>query len=509
MSDHVDGPRSIGEPAADVSDLFAFTSPENPAHTVLAMCVFPSAGESAVFSNVIDHVMAVRRVTVAGVGNAAKFQPADEEMRFSVRFDALQHDSAGNVVQRGICTLPGGRELSLTVNDEKGASTPGGDVRVFAGLRSDPFYLAWIASTLEKVPNLLQHDNVLCIVVELDTRRVLDPAKGSLFGAIAETVPTEPPGRITHPVARVDWVGRPEQTNVRLNNPALLKADDIRDLWNQQTPFAIAKELQPLFLQRLKDSFADWDMRDGKADWTPEALAVNADVFLDDFLLFDVARPITDDSHLEIEKSTIAGRPYQTGGGRTIDANVIDILLTWLVNRDREFLQGGATGATKPGMKVFPYFATPNTELQTVAESVELAEPPDTVWSLIGQFNIDWHPLVAKVSLTGTGIGQLRTIATIDGKEIVERLDVVDNAKRFYRYSLVAGTPASHYTGMLEVKPQGSGCTAYWRVQYLADNQPDIVVRTTVSTLLKTGLGSLKLRFAGANTTLHAGAVHE
>ena len=114
-------------------------------------------------------------------------------------------------------------------------------------------------------------------------------------------------------------------------------------------------------------------MRDGKADWTPEALAANANVFLDDFLLFDVAKPITDESHLEIEKSTIDGRPYQTGGGRTVDANSIDILLTWLVNHDREFLQGGATGATKPGMKVFPYLATPNTELQTVAESVELA----------------------------------------------------------------------------------------------------------------------------------------
>ena len=93
------------------------------------------------------------------------------------------------MIQRGVCKLPDGRELSLTVNDEKGASTPEGDVRVFAGLRSDPFYLAWIAATLEKVPNLLQHDNVLCIVVEFDTRRVLDPAKGSLFGAIAETVP--------------------------------------------------------------------------------------------------------------------------------------------------------------------------------------------------------------------------------------------------------------------------------------------------------------------------------
>jgi hypothetical protein len=496
MSDHVDGPRSIGDPAADISDLFAFTSPENPARTVLAMCVFPSAGEDAIFSNAVDHSMVVRRATVAGVGNAAKFQAADDEIRFSVRFGVLQRDAAGNMRQTGVCTLPGGRTLSLVLNDEKGASTPEGDVRVFAGLRSDPFYLAWIASSLTKVPNLLQNDNVLCIVVEFDTRRVLDTAKGSLFGVIAETVPVpQPPGRIGHPPARIDWIGRPEQTNVRLNNPGLSGVDDIRDLWNQQTPFAISKALQPLFLQRLKDSFADWDMRDGKADWTPEALAANANVFLDDFMLFDVAKPITDDSHLEIEKRTIDGHPYQTGGGRTIDANVIDILFTWLVNHDREFLQGGATGATKPGMKVFPYFATPNSELQTVAKSVALDADPDEVWSAIGSFDLSWHPRVARVRLTGTGIGQLRTMETLDGKEIVERLEAIDNAKRSMTYTNIAGIAASHYTGTLEVKPNGPGSVAEWRVQYLANGQPDIVVKTIVSALQKTGLESLTTRF--------------
>src|SRR5262249_11424269 len=237
---------------------------------------------------------------------------------------------------------------------------------------------------------------------------------------------------------------------------------------------------------------------DGKTDWTPETLAANANVFLDDFLLFDVTKPITDLSHLEIEKSTISGVPYQTGGGRTIDANVIDILLTWLINRDREFLQGGATGATKPGMKVFPYFARPNTELQIVTESVELSAAADAVWSVIGQFNLDWHPLVARVTLTGAGSGQLRRIETRDGGEIVERLEEIDNARRVYRYALVAGIPASHYTGVIEVMPKGSGCVAQWQVQFLANNQPDIVVRTMVSALLTTGLGSLKARFGDA-----------
>src|SRR5262249_21489780 len=495
MSDHVDGPRQIGDPPADITDLFAFTSPNDPARTVLALCVFPSAGESAVFSNVIDYAIAIRRVTVGGVGNAAKFVPADEQQHFSFRFKVLDRDATGKVIQRGVCILPDGRELPVTMNDEKGTSTPEGDFRVFAGLRSDPFYLAWIAATLEKVPNLLQHDNVLCLVVEFDTGRVLDPAKGSLFGVIAETIPTEPPGRIGHPPARIDWVGRPEQTNVRLNNPGLSAVDDIRDLWNHQTPFAISKGLQPLFLQRLKDSFTDWDMRDGKADWTPEALAANANVFLDDFLLFDVAKPITDQSHLEIEKSTIDGRPYQTGGGRTVDANSIDILFTWLVNHDREFLLGGATGATKPGMKVFPYFATPNTEIQTVAGAVELAAPPDDVWSVIGQFNLQWHPAVARARLIGEGLGQLRKLETRDGREIVERLAEVDNTNRSYRYTLISGVPASHYAGVINVKPKASGSVAEWRVEFLANNLPDSAVRRMVSKLVETGLGSLKARF--------------
>jgi hypothetical protein len=498
MSDHVDGPRSIGDPAADITDLFAFTSPENPARTVLAMDVFPSAGEDAIFSNIIDYAIAIRHATVAGVGNAAKFQPEADEIRFSFRFESLERDAAGKAIQRGVCKLPDGRELSLTVNDEKGTSTPEGDVRVFAGLRSDPFYLAWDIAILKKLPNLLQHTNVLCIVVELDTHRVLDPAKGSLFGAIAETVPPQKRGLLGPAISRIDWIGRPEQTNMRLNNPAMSEIDDLRDLWNQQAPFAISKALQPLFLQRLKDSIATWDMLDGKADWTPEAIAATANVFLDDFLLFDVAKPINDKSHLEIEKSTLSGRPYQTGGGRTVDANSIDILLSWLVNNDREFLQGGATGATKPGMKVFPYFATPNTELQTVAESVELAAAPDDVWSLIGQFGGAWHPLTARISLTGAGIGQLRTMLTLDGQQTVERLEAIDDEKRFLRYTHIAGMAVSHYTGTLEVKPKGSGSVVDWRAQFLAANATDRAMKVKVSTLFKSGLESLKPRFGAA-----------
>jgi hypothetical protein len=497
MSDHIDGPRQIGDPSIDLTDLFAFTSPENAARMVLTANVFPSAGTSAMFSNVVNHSLVVRRATVAGLGDAAKFKTGDEEIRFSCRFDTLEPQPDGKPVQRGTCTLPDGQVLRFVVNNENGASTPDGVFRVFAGLRSDPFLLAWVVGPpLKKFSNLLQHDNVLCIVIEFDTRRVLDPSKGSLFGAIAETSALPKAGGfVGHDPPRFDWVGKPEQTNMRFNNSYLPTTDDLRDLWNQQTPFAIGEELRPVFRKRLMDSLAAWDMSDGKADWTPAALAASAEVFLDDFLLFDVSKPITDTSYLEIEKSTLNGLAYQTGGGRTVDAHDIDILLTWMVNHDREYLQGGATGATKPGTKEFPYLASPNTQLQTVVDSVDLAATPDQVWALIGPFGGTWHPLMAKVQVTGAGIGQLRTIETIDGKQIIERLEAIDNSQRLYRYAMISGIPAADYTGTLDVKPKGAGSSVEWRVQYWADGQPDIIVRTVIGALLKTGLEGLKKRF--------------
>ena len=497
MSDHIDGPRVIGDPSIDLTDLFAFTSPENAGRTVLAADVFPSAGASAMFSNVVNHAIVVRRATVAGLGDAAKFNTGPEEYRFTCRFDTLEPGTDGKPIQRGTCTLPDGQVLRLLVNDEKGAATPDGVFRVFAGLRSDPFLLAWIMGPpLKKFQNLLQNDNVLSIVIEFDTRRVLDPSKGSLFGAIAETTPLPRAGGfVGHEPSRFDWVGKPEQTNMRLNNINLPGTDDLRDLWNQQTPFAIAEELRPVFRKRLIDSLTAWDMTDGKADWTPAALAASAEVFLDDFLLFDTSKLITDTSYLEIEKSTLDGRPYQTGGGRTIEAHDIDMMLTWLINRDREPIQGGATGATKPGTKEFPYLASPNTQLQTVVDSIDLAATPDQVWSLVGAFGGTWHPLIAKIQVTGTGIGQLRTIETIDGKRIVERLEEIDPVQRLYRYTQISGIQAVDYTGTLDVKPAGTGSSVEWRVVYLADGQPDLMVRTIVATLLKTGLEGLKKRF--------------
>jgi hypothetical protein len=130
-----------------------------------------------------------------------------------------------------------------------------------------------------------------------------------------------------------------------------------------------------------------------------------------------------------------------------------------------------------------------------VADSVDLPASADRVWALTGAFGGTWHPLIANIHLTGTGEGQLRTIETIDGKTIIERLEAMDQAQRSYRYGGVTGIQASNYTGIFGIKPKGAGCSVEWHVQYLPDGQPDIIIRIIVSTLLRTGLASLKARF--------------
>ena len=63
----------------------------------------------------------------------------------------------------------------------------------FAYLRAcAPIHLSspgYFVGGMRKFQNLLFNDNVLCIAIEFDTRRVLNPEKGSLFAVIAETVP--------------------------------------------------------------------------------------------------------------------------------------------------------------------------------------------------------------------------------------------------------------------------------------------------------------------------------
>ena len=195
MSDHIDGPRQIGDPSVDLTDLFLFRSPENPARTVFAADVFPSAGSSAMFSDAVNHAIVARRVTVAGLGDAAKFQAGDREIRFNFRFDRLEARPGGQSQSSAApARCPTARRCASSSTMRRAPprrTGPFASLPVFAPIRSS--WRGW-SGELKPFQNLLEHDNVLCFLVEFDTQRVLDPAQGSLFGVIAETTPV-PQGR--------------------------------------------------------------------------------------------------------------------------------------------------------------------------------------------------------------------------------------------------------------------------------------------------------------------------
>src|SRR5208282_5275014 len=131
MSDHISGPRAIADPVVDITDLYAFPCPEDPRHLVLIMNVFPYAGPSALFSDAVIYRLRVRPVSIAPGGRA--FAVGGEEAVFDFTFSGVQ------TMQEGYCKLPNGGGLAFRVNDESGGRGKG--LQVFAGQRSDPFFL--------------------------------------------------------------------------------------------------------------------------------------------------------------------------------------------------------------------------------------------------------------------------------------------------------------------------------------------------------------------------------
>jgi uncharacterized protein DUF4331 len=184
-SDHLDGPRAIADPQADIADFFAFTSPEKPGHLVLVMTVAPFASRSTAFSPLVDYVFRLRRV-IAPRPLTFDTTPLDITCAF---------DNGDAVSQSVTCSGPG---VQATVaRDDTTDGGPQGPMRVFAGLRADPAFfdrqgaLATTASGRASFTgeNALAGANVLALVVEVDPAAFSDAGAAlSMFAAAAETV---------------------------------------------------------------------------------------------------------------------------------------------------------------------------------------------------------------------------------------------------------------------------------------------------------------------------------
>ena len=369
MADHFSGPRALADPASDITDVFAFPSPERPGHLVLVMNVFPAAAPTALFSDAVSYRFRLRPVTATIAGATPAFMVGEDEYAFDVTFGApVQADAAGSPVQAGTCTMSDGVEIPFRVGEEQPTETHG--LRTFAGARLDPFFIdleGVLATEAQeqlafrpRAANFLEGMNVLAIVIELDVARVLGSDTGPLVAVVGETVTSH-----GHPL-RLERMGRPEIKNVILRTSKFDPVNrdlEIRDLYNAEDTFNLSRDYLGAYRARLNANLAFFDRLDGKTDWPLDDKGGHplTELLLADFLVVDTSKPFADDSFLEIERAVLAGRPHTTCGGRPLNDDIIDTLYTVLVGGlDGPRISDGVDQPVQPPSRSFPFLIPPN-----------------------------------------------------------------------------------------------------------------------------------------------------
>jgi len=367
MSDHISGPRALSDPIADITDVYAFPSPERPDRLVLVMNTLPFAKPSSALSEGLIYRFRLRPLTPRGPGNGAPFTPGEDEFVFDCVFAVHVHtDGLWGFEQEGTCITPSGETVEFRVNDPAGDEEHG--VRVFAGARWDPFIMDAPAA-LKTVatgklaftdPSSIYLDgkNVLGLVVELDTALL---GGATMVAVVAETVTRG----VFH--VRIERVGRPEVKNMMLGPKQFGSVNRdlaIRELYNSEDVFNLQDEYVGAYGARLDANLSFWDGLDGKADWPLGEGGRHplTEVVLADYLVVDLTKPYVEQgSYLEIELAALRGEAHETCGGRTLNDDVVDTMFTQLINAGNgPVIRDGVDRSTRPGTRAFPYLAEPN-----------------------------------------------------------------------------------------------------------------------------------------------------
>lgn len=124
-ADHLDAPATMAEPTADINDVYAFLDkPGDPAtNVVFAMTVYPAAPADAKFSDSVQYVLHTQ--------SGASFGATTTDLNIICQFDAAQTIS---------CWAGANEYVTGNASGEGGITSASGKLKVFAGLRADPFF---------------------------------------------------------------------------------------------------------------------------------------------------------------------------------------------------------------------------------------------------------------------------------------------------------------------------------------------------------------------------------
>ena len=165
---------------------------------------------------------------------------------------------------------------------------------------------------------------------------------------------------------RLERVGRPEIKNITLSAKMFDTVNrdlEIRDIYNEEDAFNLSKHYVGAYRARLNANLAFYDGLDGKVDWPLDQQGNHplTELLLADFLVVDASKPFSETSYFEIEQAMLEGRAHATCGGRWLNEDLVDFLLTLYVNAGKgPRIRDGVDAPIVWSSKVFPYMAPPN-----------------------------------------------------------------------------------------------------------------------------------------------------
>lgn len=361
VSHHNSGPRAHQLPIADITDAYAFPAPGQPGHLALVVNTVPYADPSGFLSDALIYRFRIRPLTL-DASTPAFFAAGDADTEITID---CTFDSPSDGRQDGHCTVSDGSTVDFAVNE---VTAGRGGVQAFAGPRWDPFFSDALAlqETITtgklsfKNPGKILSDgkNVFSVVVVIDLASLLGDQ--TLVAVVAETVIN---GAI--PI-RWERFGRPELENAVLGMKTYDTVNrdlEIRDLFNAEDAFALGPDYVGAYRARLDANLSFWDGIDGTTQWPLDGDGRHplTELLLADYLIVDFAQPFAENTFLEIEQSVVAGRPYQTCGGRSLNDDCMDTLYTYLMNGAKgPRISDHVDGPTKRATTAFPYLVEPN-----------------------------------------------------------------------------------------------------------------------------------------------------
>jgi len=374
-SDHLDTPSVIGDPRADIGDLYAWTSPDGK-HLNLVMDI---VGHT--FSDKLDYVFHI-----------------DSGKRFG-------HTGASTAIR---CRFRSGTDVTCTAGDTdtahgnpgdtQGLASEHGSFRVFAGPRDDPFFnnVKGTRAAYDKAHAALEAgakvDAAGCPAFDAATvHAVADewthtqggPAKNLLagwttsaivvsidLGAVSKGGPLLAVWAATQGSARqIDRAGRPLTGNALLGTLAPDEISDaFKETYNMAPPADGAK-----FVDEIAGNLGLYDGFDGKCgnQWLANAKAPPAQRYhrlaalLADDRLWVNSASATCTQFFSVERAALGGDPAlaKDCGGRTPTYSASNVYRSMLVDGTTDSASDGLTrDEREQSDSVFPFLAAPDAQ---------------------------------------------------------------------------------------------------------------------------------------------------